>query len=81
MELKEDMRLPVPKPFDLARFLAATMTFMSSVNNTIVSFDDNIFMKIAKSRDESTRIPIPNDMSPKSKEGTMDIKAVSVVSG
>ncbi|KAG1718937.1 uncharacterized protein EDB91DRAFT_1352139 [Suillus paluster] len=31
MEWKEDLQVSFPKPFDLARFLAATMTFMSTV--------------------------------------------------
>jgi hypothetical protein len=82
MDLKEDMRGPVPKPFDLARFLAATMTFMSSVKTTSVFFDGKVFLKLAKSRDMlPSNIPLPRDMYPTSVEGTMNIKTVSVVSG
>jgi len=80
MELKEDLRGPVPKPFDLARFLAATMTFMSSLNTTSVLFDGKVFLKIAKSRQEPSKIPIPDDMKRKSSRGTMNITTVSVVS-
>ncbi|KAG2138221.1 hypothetical protein BD769DRAFT_1434765, partial [Suillus cothurnatus] len=79
MVLKEDMQVPIPKPFDLARFLAATMTFMSSVENTHVFFDNKIFMKIAKSRQLPSSIRIPKDMIPRSKEDTMHIKGLSVV--
>lgn len=81
MQLKEDMQIPVPKPFDLARFLAATMTFMSCVENAHVSFNDKIFMKIAKSRQVPSSIRVPKDMIPRSKEDTMHIKGLSVVSG
>ncbi|KAG2107834.1 hypothetical protein BD769DRAFT_1500263 [Suillus cothurnatus] len=79
MVLKEDMQVPIPKPFDLARFLAATMTFMSSVENAHVFFDNKIFMKIAKSRHVPSSIRIPKDMIPRSKEDTMHIKGLSVV--
>lgn len=80
MELKEDMRAPVPKPFDLARFLAATMTFMSSVKTTSVFFDDKVFLKIHKFREYSSDdLPIPSDMLRKSEEDTMKIGTVSVV--
>ncbi|KAG1902642.1 uncharacterized protein F5891DRAFT_1022595 [Suillus fuscotomentosus] len=79
MQLKEDMQVPVPKPFDLARFLAATMTFMSCVENAHVSFNDKIFMKIAKSRQVPSSIRVPKDMIPRSKEDTMHIKGLSVV--
>ncbi|KAG1788867.1 histidine kinase-like ATPase, partial [Suillus plorans] len=81
MQLKEDMQVPVPKPFDLARFLATTMTFMSCVENTHVFFNDKIFMKIAKSRQVPSSIRVPKDMIPRSKEDTMHIKGLSVVSG
>ncbi|KAG1871608.1 hypothetical protein F4604DRAFT_1768978 [Suillus subluteus] len=79
MVLKEDMQVPVPKPFDLARFLAATMTFMSSVENAHVSFDNKVFMKIVKSRQVPSPIRVPKDMIPRSKEDTMHIKGLSVV--
>ncbi|KAG2129991.1 hypothetical protein BD769DRAFT_1453255, partial [Suillus cothurnatus] len=79
MVLKEDMQVPIPKPFDLARFLAATMTFVSSVENAHVFFDNKIFMKIAKSRQLPSSIRIPKDMIPRNKEDTMHIKGLSVV--
>ncbi|KAG0706642.1 hypothetical protein DFH29DRAFT_900607 [Suillus ampliporus] len=79
MVLKEDMQVPVPKPFDLARYLAATMTFMSSVENAHVFFDDKVFLKISKFRQGSTPIRVPKDMLRWSNEGTMNIKAVSVL--
>ncbi|KAG1718293.1 hypothetical protein EDB19DRAFT_952071 [Suillus lakei] len=78
MELKEDMQVPVPKPFKLARFLAATMTFMSSVKNVCVYFDSRAFMKITKSRQAPSPIRVPRDMLPRSKEGTMNIEGLSV---
>jgi hypothetical protein len=81
MVLKEDMQVPIPKPFDLARFLAATMTFMSSVENAHVSFDNKVFMKIAKSRQTPRAIRFPKDMIPRSKKETMHIKGLSVASG
>jgi len=80
MELKEDMRGPVPKPFDLARFLATTMTFMTSLKTTSVSFDGKLFLKIVKSREEPSNISIPSDMKHWSVGGTMNITTVSVVS-
>jgi hypothetical protein len=80
MTLKEDMRGPVPKPFDLARFLAATMTFMSCLKTTSVFFDDEVFLKIAKSSGLSSNIPLPPNMMPISKGGMMNIKTVSLVS-
>ncbi|KAG2141054.1 hypothetical protein DEU56DRAFT_797004 [Suillus clintonianus] len=79
MELKEDLQVSFPKPFDLARFLAATMTFMSTVENAHVFFDNKVFMKINKSRHVPSLIRVPKDMVPRSKEGTMNIKELSVV--
>lgn len=78
MLLKEDMQVPIPKPFDLARFLAATMTFMSCVENADVTFDNKPFMKIVKSRQVPKPISVPKDMIPRSKEDTMHIKGLSV---
>ncbi|KAJ8579837.1 hypothetical protein M405DRAFT_869920, partial [Rhizopogon salebrosus TDB-379] len=79
MNLKKDMRGPVPKPFDLARFLAATMTFMSSVKTISVSFDGWAFLKLTKSRDLPNDIALPSDMRPTSTGHTMQINTVSVV--
>ncbi|KAG2140195.1 hypothetical protein DEU56DRAFT_900984 [Suillus clintonianus] len=79
MDLKEDMQVPIPKPFDFARFLAAAMTFMSSVENAHVLFNNKVFVKIAKPRQVPTPICVPKDMLPRSKGGTMNIEAVSVV--
>jgi hypothetical protein len=79
MDLKEDMRGPVPKPFDLARFLAATMTFMLRVKTISVSFDGRAFLKLAKSRDLPNDIALPSDMRFRSMGDTMQINTVSVV--
>jgi hypothetical protein len=81
MELKEDMQVPMQKPLDLARFLAATMTFMSNVKNALVFFDNKVFMKIAKFRQVPSPICVPEDMIPRSKEDIMHIEGLSVVSG
>jgi hypothetical protein len=80
MDLKKDMRGPVPKPFDLARFLASTMTFMSNVKTLSVFFDGRAFLELAKSRNAPDNIALPNDMHPTSAEGTMRISTVSAVS-
>ena len=80
MSLKEDMRGSVPKPFDLARFLAATMTFTSHLQTTTVFFDNNIILKIAKSKETPSNVSLPPNMVASSKERRMDIKTVSVVS-
>ncbi|OJA15596.1 hypothetical protein AZE42_08334 [Rhizopogon vesiculosus] len=80
MELKEDMQGPVPKPFDLARFLAATMTFMPTLKTISVFFDDTVFLKITKSIEEPSNVPIPNEMLRESEGRMMNIKTVSVVS-
>jgi hypothetical protein len=79
MDLKKDMRGPVPKPFDLARFLAATMTFMSNVKTISVLFDGLAFLILTKSRDLPNDIALPSDMRPISTGGTMQINTVSVV--
>jgi hypothetical protein len=79
MDLKKDMRGPVPKPFDLARFLASTMTFMLNVKTISVSFDGWAFLKLTKSRDMPNDIALPSDMHPTSMGDTMRIKTVSVV--
>ncbi|KAG1747484.1 kinesin motor domain-containing protein [Suillus lakei] len=79
MEAKEDLEVSFPKPFDLASFLAATMIFMSTVENAHVFFDNKVFMKINKSGHVPSPIRVPKDVVPRSKEGTMNIKGVSVV--
>ncbi|OAX40997.1 hypothetical protein K503DRAFT_798335 [Rhizopogon vinicolor AM-OR11-026] len=80
MELKEDMQGPVPKPFDLARFLTATMTFMPTLKTISVFFDDRVFLEITKSIEEPSNVPIPSEMLRESEGGMMNIKTVSVVS-
>jgi len=80
MELKEDMRGPLPKPFDLARFLVATMTFMSYLNTTSVLFDGKVIFEVVRSRKEPSSIPIPRVMNSTSVGGTMTIKTVSFAS-
>jgi hypothetical protein len=79
MDLKKDMQGVVPKPFDLARFLSATMTFMSSVKTISVFFDGWAFLKLTKSRGLPDDIALPSDMHPRSTGDTMQIDTVSVV--
>jgi hypothetical protein len=79
MDLKKDMQGLVPKPFDLARFLSATMTFMSSVKTISVFFDGWAFLKLTKSRGLPDDIAPPSDMHPRSTGDTMQIDTVSVV--
>ncbi|KAJ8581652.1 hypothetical protein M405DRAFT_938167 [Rhizopogon salebrosus TDB-379] len=80
MDLKKDMRGPVPKPFDLARFLATTMTFMSNVKTISVFFDGLAFLKLTKSRDLPDDIALPGDMRLTSMGDAMQINTVSVIS-
>ena len=80
MELKEDVRDSVPKPFDLARFLAATMTFMSHLKTTTVFFDGNDILKIVKSREEPRGTGIPSNMKSITEGKTMTIATISVIS-
>ena len=80
MKLKEDMRGPLPKPFDLARFLVTTMTFMSCLNTTSVLLDGSVIFKVVKSRKEPSSICIPRGMIRTSAGGTMAIETVSFAS-
>jgi len=80
MKLKEDMRTLLPKPFDLARFLVTTMTFMSCLDTTSVLFNGNVIFKVVKSRKEPSSVPIPRVMNSTSAGGMMTIKTVSFAS-
>ena len=81
MELKKDMRGPMPKPSDLARFLSATMTFLSCLETMSVFFDGEELLNITKSRTEPDSISVASDMMLTSNEKTMNIdKTVSVAS-
>jgi len=81
MELKKDVRGPMPKLYDLAQFLSATMTFLSCLKTISVFFDGKELLNIAKSRRELDSICVASDMRLTSNEKTMNIdKTVSVAS-
>ena len=80
MELKKDMRDPIPNPSDLARFLSATMTFMSHLKTTSVLLDGKELLKIEKFREEPNDVLIPSDMKCTNEEESMRINTVSVAS-
>jgi hypothetical protein len=49
MEVKDE-QLPMPKPFDLSRFLCTAVTFLVRVKKITVLFNGQLLSEVVKSR-------------------------------
>lgn len=74
MPLREDA--PMPVAFDLARFLASSVTFMSYLSQVEVYFNDKRLLKITKSKGLPQELGIPKGLRSTSPSGAMTVTAI-----
>ncbi|KIJ66567.1 hypothetical protein HYDPIDRAFT_26903 [Hydnomerulius pinastri MD-312] len=80
MELKEELQIPIPKPFDLSRFLCAAVTFLVKIKKITMLFDGKVLSEITKSRGEATQVEqLPKYLRVKSNSGAMTVKSVEMI--
>jgi Protein of unknown function (DUF3684) len=72
---------PIPVAFDLTRFLASSITFMTYLSEVVVYFDDKRLVRLAKSSGIPKQIGIPTGLQNLSPLGIMiveDIKSTRI---
>ncbi|OJA08570.1 hypothetical protein AZE42_03361 [Rhizopogon vesiculosus] len=78
MELKQES--VIPRIFELTRFLVTSMTFLVNVERVAVFLDNIELSRVIKSRKLNQSITIPKHMVTKSRDGTMSIDSVKLIS-
>ncbi|KIK42488.1 hypothetical protein CY34DRAFT_142335 [Suillus luteus UH-Slu-Lm8-n1] len=79
MELKQEST--IPRIFELTRFLATSVTFLSHIQRVTVMLDDTELSCLTKTRHIASRsIAISEHMIRKSQGGTMTIDSVGLIS-
>ena len=68
---------PMPAAFDLARFLASSITFMVHLRDVSVYFDGHRLARLSKDPGIAATVQIPRGMKTSSPFGTMHIKAIT----
>lgn len=79
MDLKPEVDLTIPKPFDLSRFISTAVTFLVNVNNVTVLFNGSVLSKITKSRGEPTQIEIPQGLKSTSPSNLFEVTSVKAI--
>jgi hypothetical protein len=78
MQLKQD--LPLPRTFELTKFLVTSMTFLVNIKHVTISLDGAVLSRATKSRKKLNKsIPIPEHMVKTSRDRTMSIKSVELI--
>ncbi|KAJ2913257.1 hypothetical protein MD484_g7175, partial [Candolleomyces efflorescens] len=68
---------PMPTPFDLIRFLASSITFMTHLNRVSVFLDDKRLAKLEKTADVPRVLVVPKGLNPRTEGGMMTITNIS----
>ncbi|KAF5355265.1 hypothetical protein D9758_006047 [Tetrapyrgos nigripes] len=71
MSLREPA--PIPVPFDFARFLASSITFMAYLSEVSVYFDDKRLVKLSKDSGVPKSLGIPKGIQTSSKLNIMNV--------
>ncbi|KAJ7188459.1 hypothetical protein C8R46DRAFT_1171527 [Mycena filopes] len=73
------LREPVPMPvaFDFTRFLASSITFMASLSEVCVYFDDKRLVKLRKDSGIPKSLGIPKGLQTRSRLGAMTVTGVN----
>ena len=69
----------IPPILDLARFLVASITFMTHLSEVSVYFDDKRLVRLSKNRGMSKEMPMLNGLKGTSPEGMMNVKAIETM--
>ncbi|OJA08565.1 hypothetical protein AZE42_03358 [Rhizopogon vesiculosus] len=78
MELKQES--VIPRIFELTRFLVTSMTFLVNVERVTIFLDNIELSRVIKSRKLDQSITIPKHMVTTSRDGTMSIDSVKLIS-
>ncbi|KIJ09987.1 hypothetical protein PAXINDRAFT_16963 [Paxillus involutus ATCC 200175] len=79
LEVKDE-KLPMPKPFDLSRFLCTAVTFLVNVKKITVLFNGQLLSEIVKSRGEGGLVKdLPKDLKRKRDTGFMHVESVKMI--
>ncbi|KAG2358885.1 hypothetical protein BDR07DRAFT_1416380 [Suillus spraguei] len=79
MELKQES--PVPRIFELTRYLVTSVTFLAHIQSVRIFLDGTELSYLTKTRNEASQlIPISKHMGRKSCGGTMNIDSVELIS-
>ncbi|OAX38949.1 hypothetical protein K503DRAFT_865778 [Rhizopogon vinicolor AM-OR11-026] len=78
MELKHES--VIPRIFELTRFLVTSMTFLVNVERVTIFLDNIELSRVIKSRELDQSITIPKHMVTTSRDGTMSIDSVKLIS-
>ena len=70
---------PIPVPFDLARFLASSLTFMVHLRSVSVMLDGRSFVSLSKTSGPRTDMQIPRILKTATPKGMMHVRGVGVM--
>lgn len=74
MSLREPA--PIPRAFDLTRFLASSLTFMAHLREVSVFLDDRRISHLTKNSGSPNPVGIPRGLKNQSTRGIMQVKDI-----
>jgi hypothetical protein len=74
MKLRE--AAPIPRAFDLTRFVASSITFMIHLSEVSIYFDNKRLAKLTKAPGVPRTLVIPNGLKRSSRSGMMDATGI-----
>ena len=66
----------IPPILDLARFLVASITFMTHLSEVSVYIDDKRLVRLSKDCNASKEVPVLNGLKGTSPQGMMNVKSI-----
>ncbi|KIJ13793.1 hypothetical protein PAXINDRAFT_170113 [Paxillus involutus ATCC 200175] len=78
MEVKDE-KLPMPKPFDLSRFLCTAVTFLVKVKKLTITFNGQFLSEITRTRGAVQAIDLSKDLKNKRDNGFMQVQSVQMI--
>ena len=69
----------IPPAFDLTRFLASSITFMTHLSEVSVYFDDKRLVKLSKDCDMPKEVPMLKGLKGTSPQGMMSVKSIETM--
>ncbi|KIK93084.1 hypothetical protein PAXRUDRAFT_145837 [Paxillus rubicundulus Ve08.2h10] len=79
MEVKDE-KLPMPKPFDLSRFLCTAVTFLVKVKRVTITFNGQFLSGITRTPRVVRAIDLPEGLKNKRDNGFMQVQSVQMIS-
>ena len=69
----------IPPAFDLTRFLASSITFMTHLSEVSVYFDDKRLVRLSKDCGVSKKVRMLNGLTSTSPQGMMNVKSIKTM--